>query len=194
MMAQTQPFTFGVKGGVPSLTHLGQIGNQIPFVLGPTLNVRILPRLSLEAGILFHRMGQQSNSGLFQYPDNAVTLFSSTGRGRALELPFLAKYHFLDERRIWRPFISAGPSVRRTSFSSRYFSSVLSGAPLGTTPQLLNSKTVRYNVDPVFGAGVDFKSGRFHLEPEHGTPIGAPEKIPQYGRIKSIFCSAFASK
>jgi len=165
-MAQTQRLTFGVKGGVPSQTPLGQIGSRIPFVLGPTLNVRIFPRLSLETGILFHSMGQQSNTGLFLYPENAVTLSSGTERATAVEAPLLAKYHFLDDRRTWRPFITAGPSVRRTSFSSRYISSVLSGAPLGAIPQLLNSKTVKYNVDPVFGAGVNFKSGRFHFEPE----------------------------
>jgi hypothetical protein len=34
-------------------------------------------------------MGEQRNNGVFQYPENAVTLVSSTERGSALELPFL---------------------------------------------------------------------------------------------------------
>src|SRR5437764_900955 len=104
MMAQTQLFTFGVKGGVPAQTPLGQTDSRMPFVLGPTVNIRIFSRLSIETGVLFHRMGQQSNTGVFFYPENAVTLVSSTDRGRALELPLLAKYHFLSEHHIWRPF------------------------------------------------------------------------------------------
>ena len=69
----------------------------MPFVLGPTVNVRLFSRLSLETGVLFHRMGQQSNTGVFLYPENAVTLLSGTERGRAIELPLLAKYYFLSD-------------------------------------------------------------------------------------------------
>lgn len=168
MMAQTQLFTFGVKGGVPAQTPLGQTDNRMPFVLGPTMNVRIFSRLSLESGVLFHRMGQQVNTGVFQYPENAVTVVSSTERGRALELPFLAKYYLLSEHHTWRPFVDAGPTVRRTSLDASHLSSVLSGAPLTTfaAQPILNTKAVKWSVDPAFGAGIDFKAGRFHLEPE----------------------------
>jgi len=168
MMAQTQLFTFGVKGGVPAQIPLGQNDSRMPFVLGPTVNVRIFSRLSLETGVLFHRMGQQLNTGVFQYPENAETLVFNTERGRALELPFIAKYHFLSEHHTWRPFVAAGPSVRRTSLDARHLSSILSGASLGTfTPQpILNKKTVTWNVDPAVGAGIDFKTGSYHLDPE----------------------------
>ena len=167
MMAQTQLFTFGVKGGVPAETPLGQTDNRMPFVIGPTVNVRIFSRLSLETGVLFHRMGQKLNTGVFQYPENAVTLTSSAERGRALELPFLAKYHFLSEDRTWRPFVTAGPTVRRTSLDESRSASILSGPQLVTfAPQLSSAKTAKWTVDPAVGAGVDFKVGRFHLEPE----------------------------
>src|SRR5690349_17938245 len=95
-------------------------------------------------------MGQQLNTGVFQYPENAVTLVSSTERGRALELPFIAKYHFLSEHYTWRPFVAAGPTMRRTSLDARHFASILSGVSLDTfRPQpILNKKTVTWNVDP----------------------------------------------
>lgn len=168
MMAQTQLFTFGVKGGVPAQTPLGQTDSRMPFVLGPTVNVRIFSRLSLETGILFHRMGQQSNTGLFQYPENAVTVVFSTERGRALELPFIAKYYFLSEHHTWRPFVTAGPTVRRTSLDAHQIASVLTGTRLGTFPPQpnMNTKTVKWNVDPAVGAGIDLKSGGYHLDPE----------------------------
>ena len=112
-------------------------------------------------------MGQSVDNGVFQYPENAVTLTSSTERSRALELPFLVKYHFLSEHRTWRPFVTAGPTVRRTSLDASNFASILSGANLSPfAPQVLSAKTVKWNVDPAVGAGVDFKAGRFHFEPE----------------------------
>jgi hypothetical protein len=67
----------------------------MPFELGPTVNVRIFSRLSLESGILFHRFGEQSNTGVFLYPANSVTVVSSSERGRAIEVPLLAKYYWL---------------------------------------------------------------------------------------------------
>ena len=167
MMAQTQLFTFGVKGGVPAETPLGQTDNRMPFVIGPTVNVRIFSRLSLETGVLFHRMGQKSNTGVFLYPENAVTQTSSTERGRAVELPFLVKYRFLSEHRTWRPFITSGPTVRRTSLDASSFATILSGTQLVTIAQQpFSAKTVKWTVDPAVGAGVDFKAGRFHIEPE----------------------------
>jgi hypothetical protein len=166
-MAQTQLFTFGVKGGIPAETPLGQTDSRMPFAIGPTVNVRIFSRLSLETGVLFHRMGQRSDNGVFQYPENAVTLTSSTERGRALELPFLAKYRFLGEHRTWRPFVTAGPTVRRTSLDASHFASILSGVQqVALVPLQFSAKTVKWTVDPAIGVGVDFKAGRFHLEPE----------------------------
>ena len=167
VIAQTQFFTFGVKGGVPAQTPLGQTDSQMPFVLGPIVNVRISSRISVETGVLFHRLGQQMNTSAFQYPENAVTINYSTERGRAIELPFLAKVYLLGERRTWRPFVAAGPSVRRTSLEANNLFTVLSSSPLvGSAPQSLNTKTVKWNVDPVIGTGIDFRTGRFHLEPE----------------------------
>ena len=172
LMAQTRLFTFGVTGGVPTETPLGQTDRTIPFVIGPTVNVRISSRLSLESGVLFHRLGQEFTNATFLYPQNSLTLISGTERGHAVELPFLARYRFLSEHRTWRPFVNAGPAVRRTSLDANQSASILSGdsyVQLGAysyTSQLFAKGTVKWNVDPVAGAGVDFKTGHFHLEPE----------------------------
>ena len=107
-----QPVTFGVQAGAPALTPLGEAGNGMPFVLGPTMTFRIFSRLSLETGVLFQRMGQRSDTGAFQYPENALTLRFDRERGNAVELPILAKYYVVGERHIWRPFLAAGPTVR----------------------------------------------------------------------------------
>jgi hypothetical protein len=168
MAAQEQRFSFGVKGGVPAQTPLGQTDSRMPFVLGPTIEFRMFSRLSLESGVMFHRFGQRISSGAFQYPDNSVTLFSITQHGRALEIPILLKSYLLSERRSWRPFVAAGPTVRRTSLNTSNFSTILSGTQLVTLPppNVSNSDSVRWKVDPVAAAGIDCRIGRFHLAPE----------------------------
>jgi hypothetical protein len=165
LSAQTQRFTIGATGGMPADTPLGATGSDMPFVLGPTVNVRIFSRLSLETGVLFHRMGQRNATGLFA--GNNLLLVLSTERGCAIEIPMLAKYYFVSERRLWRPFVNAGPTVRRTSLHSQNFTSLLSGTPINFTGSpLITTNSVKWKVDPTVGAGVDFKAGRFHLAPE----------------------------
>jgi hypothetical protein len=168
VMAQTQRLSFGVQGGMPVQTPLGQTDDQMPFAVGPIVNIRILPRLSLETGVLFHRMGQDQATGAFLYPQDAISLTHSQQRAHAVEVPVLAKYYVLPGRRPWRPFISLGPTFRRTSLDSQYESTIFSGSSLNTLPVFpgLNTKRVDWHVDPVLGVGVDVRTGRFHLAPE----------------------------
>ena len=123
---------------------------------------------SIESGLLVHRFGQGTNTAFFQYPENALTLDYFTERGHAIEAPILAKILILSEGRAWRPFVTAGPTVRRTSLDARHSSSVLSGALIGSIggQPAVKRTVVNWNVDPAFGAGIDFKIARLHLEPE----------------------------
>jgi hypothetical protein len=166
-MAQTQLFTFGVKGGMPAQIPLEQAESRMPFVVGPTVNVRLFGRVSIETGVMFQRMGEQANTGAYLYPENAFTLVYSTQSAHALDVPILAKVHLLSPGRKWQPFVTLGPTVRRTSFESHYLSTILSGTSLvELSPTDLRLNTVDWRVDPTLGAGVDFKTGRLHLEPE----------------------------
>jgi hypothetical protein len=167
MIAQNQLFTFGVKGGVPAETPLGQTGHT-PFVLGPTVSLRIYSRLSIETGVMFHRLGQDASTGAFPYPADAFTVTYNSVTARALEVPILAKVQVLGERRTWRPFFTLGPTVRRTSVESQYAAAIFSGTTLGTTTVHpgINSNRVDWRVDPALGVGVECKAGRFHLDPE----------------------------
>jgi hypothetical protein len=166
LMASAQLLTFGVRGGAPAETPRGQT-DKMPFVFGPTVNIRIASGLSLESGLLYRRLGRGFDSYAILYPENAVTLGYETWRGRALELPFLAKYRFRNGRAGWRPFLSAGPTVRRTSITTDRANTVISAGQFTTGgAPLFNTKSTHWNVDPTVGVGVDFRVGRLHLEPE----------------------------
>jgi hypothetical protein len=165
LTASAQLPTFGVQGGVPAQTPLGRT-DKVPFVVGPTVDVRIVKGLSFETGFLYQRLGAGYDNFTFFGPANAITFGSDTVRGSALELPFLAKYRFLNEQRRWRPFLLAGPSVRRTSIqTSSVQTSTVSGSS-GSVGSAVNSKSTQWNVDPSIGAGVDARVGRAHIEPE----------------------------
>jgi hypothetical protein len=140
----------------------------MPFTLGPTVTVGVFSGLSLESGVLFYRLGDRNDNFGFLYPESAFTFGSNQWRGRAIEFPFILKYRFLSERRVWQPFLSAGPTVRRTSVNFTSLSTVLSDSPLSTAgrPPFTNEKSVKWNVDPVVGAGVSFRTGRLYVEPE----------------------------
>jgi hypothetical protein len=167
LAASAQRLSFGVQGGVPVQTPLGST-DQIPFALGPTVNVHVLGGLSLESGLLYERIGRRSDNGTFLYPENSVTLTFATSHGNALEFPILAKYRFRGAHSAWRPFLTAGPTVRRTSITTDYFASVLSGTALSPINPAgpIHGNSTQWNVDPAAGAGADFRAGRFHLEPE----------------------------
>src|SRR3954469_10213688 len=93
--ASAQLLTFGFQGAVPVQTPLGQGNNTMPFALGPTVTLRVLRGLSLESGVLFHRLGNTDSNFAFQSPESSFTFGMDHRRGRAIELPFLLKYQFL---------------------------------------------------------------------------------------------------
>lgn len=124
------------------------------------MSVGFSSNLSLETGVLFHRLGAAQRHFAFPSNDGTLVRGSDEWKARAIELPFLLKYRFLDRTRTWRPFLSAGPTVRRTNID--YF-----GFRLGEAEApLRGSETVKWKIDPAAGAGVSFRSGRVHIEPE----------------------------
>jgi hypothetical protein len=159
-LASAQLLTFGIQGAVPAQTPLGRT-DKMPFLAGPSVDIRIVKGLSLETGLLYQRLGGGYDNFTLLGPANAITFGSQTVRGTALEIPLLAKYRFLSERRRWRPFLLAGPSVRRTSIKKEDIRFNSAG-----TLNAVNTTSTQWNVDPTVGAGVDARVGRAHIEPE----------------------------
>lgn len=166
--ARAQTVTFGFQGGVPAQTPLGRNTSALPFEIGPTVNIRLMPRFSLQSGFLYHRLGTSENTYAFTYPENTYISGFDRWRGKAFEIPFLLRYNILGERRSWQPFVSAGAAVRRTSIDSTTARSVLSGnVPANQyLPSYAESHSVNWNLDPMASVGVSFKAGRVRVEPE----------------------------
>jgi hypothetical protein len=163
-----QQFSVGFVGGAPAQPPLGTSATKLPFVMGPILSFGSFAGLSLETGVLFHRLGATDQRYTFQSPDGATVSGTDRWEARAIEIPLLLKYHFLNKSRTWRPFLSAGPTLRRTSIDHTGFRNTLSQNPSSPTASepMTTSETVKWNLDPAVGAGVSFRAGRVHIEPE----------------------------
>src|SRR5690349_22581277 len=161
-----QRFSVGLLGGVPVQTPLGR-SESMPFQVGPTLEVKLLGWLSVETGFLYHRNGRRIDELTFLGPETSVTLLHVNERGSALEFPAVLKMRFRNTSSGWRPFLMAGPTVRRTFTRYEQFGSILGGSQLASGSSFAGSfetRRTQWNVDPAVGAGMDFRTGRFHLE------------------------------
>jgi opacity protein-like surface antigen len=149
-VAFAQPFSFGIRGGVPftgafsDLTTTSGIefdrlySGSNEYLIGPMVELHLPFGFSVEADALYHPLD------LTQEINNGTSTFTSSTRINSWEFPILAKYHFLPFP-IVKPYIEAGPSFRATGQAvSNYFSKV------GLT----------------IGAGVEIKLFKLRVEPE----------------------------
>ena len=160
-----QRFTFGAKGGIPlnSPTRFNSGAN--PFLAGPTVGIRLNEKLSLETGLLYGQYGKQRISFLFSGASNGNNFISYTERTRTLDIPVLAKYTPGFGGRNWKPFASAGLTLRHAALKTTETSALASTSLLSTT-LLSPLSRITWSAAPTAGLGVGVKLGRISIEPE----------------------------
>ena len=167
-LALAQPFSFGVKGGVPPTDFLSAT-NSSGFGYFPTTNRYIVGpeaelRLPFGFGVEFDALYRHLNYTNFR---SGVDVFvnSSTTSG-AWEFPLLAKYHF--PTKIVRPYVAAGIAWDTLSGLTQTITQTV--IPTGVTstsrtnnPVELGHKTV---TGFVAGVGVDLHLLFLNISPE----------------------------
>jgi hypothetical protein len=152
-----QPFSFGVKGGVPltdflSATNGGGLGyftTTNRYIVGPTAELRLPFGLGVEFDALYRHLNfnSVSNSSVLIGFQTVVPgqAYSSTTSG-AWEFPLLVKYRF--PTRIVRPYVDAGVVWDKLSG--------LTQLTYGATPASSTSRPseLRNNTVTGFAAGV----------------------------------------
>ena len=106
--ATAQPFTAGVKGGVPLSDFLNTVETQRfrfdqttnRYIIGATAELRLPFGLGIEVDALYRHFSYQGSVALID------VLTSSSASGNAWEFPVLVKYRF--PARIVRPYVDAG--------------------------------------------------------------------------------------
>jgi len=153
-----QPFSAGVKGGVPLTDFLNTVQSQSfsfnpntnRYIIGPTAELHLPFGLGIEVDALYRHMSY-TGAGIFQ----GVAAASNFNSGR-WEFPVLLKYRF--QGKIARPFVDAGVAWDTLSGVSQ---SVGQSIANGSLTVVNKSTTAGF----VIGGGVDLHVV-VHIMPE----------------------------
>ncbi len=175
LSARAQIFSFGVKAGVPlanaqrEYPYSGQVDTG-RWTIGPTVEARLTPHLSLEVDALY-RGFRSSSSGLLFGPTSVLFYYSNRSENKAWDFPLLVKYRFAAGR--LRPFVDAGYSFthQTTDYTSIVTCAATSQECLGqdyfhstSLPSTATYSNVRRG--PVAGAGLEFAWRKLKISPE----------------------------
>ncbi len=177
-----QPFSFGVKAGVPLDDFLNAARSQQfafnsttnRYIVGPTAELHLPFGLGIEFDVLYRRFDYNGNGTL------AGVVTSSSAAGNAWEFPLLAKYRL--PMKIVHPYVDGGVAWDKlsglTQTITRNFTTTTA-----STPAELNTTATR---GFVMGAGLDVKVLVVHLSPEiRYTRWGAQHFIDPNGLLHS---------
>jgi hypothetical protein len=187
--AYTQPFSFGVKGGMPLTDFVDAARAQNinastttnRYIVGVTGEARLPFGLGVEVDVLYRHFRYNSSGGINNLTSNLTNIDTTSG---AWEFPILAKYRF--KGKIVRPFVDAGVAWDKLSGLTQTVTNVVASVTKTSTTsspaELANSATRGY----VLGGGVDLKVLVIHITPEvRFTRWGAKQFIDPTGIINS---------
>src|SRR5262249_39630055 len=148
----SQPFGFGIKGGVPMTDFLNAASNSKysfstttnRYIIGPMAELRLPFGLGVEVNALYRH---------FSYA-GVTTVNTATSAG-AWEFPLVAKYRFKGP--LVHPYVEAGIAWDKLSGLTQTVSSTvagITGISMTSNPPELNKNVTR---GFVFGAGVEAK-------------------------------------
>jgi opacity protein-like surface antigen len=160
-----QPFSFGVKAGVPLTDFLTAAENQNVsyftttnrYIAGVTAELRLPFGLGVEVDALYRHLNYQESSG-------TVPVASST-TASDFEFPLLGKYRF-PMIKVVHPFVDAGLAFDSLAGVKQEIASVVNGiaSAIGTSnPIELHNTTTR---GFVIGGGIDIHFLVIHILPE----------------------------
>lgn len=153
-----QPFTAGIKAGLPLTDFINTVSGQSSsvtnrYLVGPTAELHLPFHLGIEVDALYRHFNYQN---VFGTGINAVTSVNSAG---AWEFPVLLKYRFSGE--VARPYVVAGVAWDKiTGLTNTLSSSVASGTITNPSGQN-NTSTTGF----VMGVGLDVHA-IIHIMPE----------------------------
>jgi hypothetical protein len=164
--AGAQPFTFGVKLGVPANDFLNTVQSSNfdfhsytnRYIVGATGELRLPFGLGVEVDALYRHYNFQTAGTLVP----AGTTLTVNGRTGAWEFPVLAKYRF--PTRIVRPFVDAG-AAWDTLQGFKQAINVVSPVPI-VAPSSFNQPAHSTTMGFVIGGGLDIHVPFVHVSPE----------------------------
>ena len=187
--AFSQPFSVGLKGGMPMTDFIDVVRAQNinastttnRYIVGPTAELRLPFGLGVEVDALYRHFSYNSSSVISTIAGNLTNIDTTSG---SWEFPILAKYRF--KGKIVHPYVSAGVAWDTLSGLTQTVTSVVNNVTKTTSTsspaELANTTTRGF----VLGGGVDVKALVIHIAPEiRYTRWGARQFIDPTGLFNS---------
>lgn len=164
--ALAQPFSAGIKGGLPLTDFLSEVQGTSDIVtnhylVGPEVEVRLPLGLSVEFDALYRHF---SYTNVLGSVGNAVTSVGSSGNW---EFPLVAKYKF--PSKIVRPYVEAGVAWDTLAGLKNTVSEAVCGGSAGPVCNALlapPAATSKGTMGVVIGGGLDIHAIVIHVSPE----------------------------
>jgi len=168
--ASAQLLSIGALGGVPFFDQTTTKPDESrPYIVGPSVELRVPGGFAIEADALYQRLGSTSQFSFIGAGLNGPSLlayFTVRQRANSWEFPVLGKYYFRRRESGWQPFLGTGWSFRTAGEhqSVSQLTADSSGALHASSFQ--NSFRADLAVGATFAAGIQVRAGRFALTPE----------------------------
>jgi hypothetical protein len=165
--ALAQPFSAGIKGGLPLTDFLSVVQgtsttNTNHYLVGPEVEVRLPLGLSIEFDALYRHF---SYTNVLGSVGNAVTSIGSSGNW---EFPLVAKYKF--PSKIVRPYVEAGVAWDTLTGLKNTVTENLCGPstanPVCNVVAAPPAASSKGTMGVVIGGGVDIHAVVIHVAPE----------------------------
>jgi len=164
-----QPFTAGVKIGVPLTDFINTVQNvssSVPnrFIGGVTGELRLPFGLGIEVDALYRRLHYDDTIGNSPNPLSGITIDRTTAN--AWEFPMLVKYRF--PMRIVRPYVDAGVAFDTLTGLTDTVTQVIQTVTTASTRTTSTPASLQNNSTKgfVIGAGLDVHAILIHISPE----------------------------
>ena len=168
-ICQAQLVSFGVTGGVPLLDRTTNSSDESrPYIVGPSIEVRLPAGFAIEAAALYQRIGNNHTFQLIIPPGTAgpgLTFFNDRLRGNSWQFPLIGKYYFRS-RASWQPFIGTGWAVRAVGVHQRIKETTVDASGVSRTFSFKNDSRADVAVGAVFAAGLRYRVNRIAFTPE----------------------------
>jgi hypothetical protein len=168
-LLSAQPVSIGVLGGLPLVDQTNGHDESRPYVVGPSVEMRLPAGLAIEADALYQRIGNTSSFALiesFVGSGIAITTGETTrARANEWEFPVLGKYYFR-RNSAWQPFVGTGWALRFADVHQTGKQTTVDATGVSSTFVFKNDFRTDLEVGVSFVAGVRYRIGRFAMLPQ----------------------------